>query len=201
MTTEIIPAKNDHVISVHEIGHLIVGCLLGRHLEKATIDFHEGQRGCFWAHNSKDMDDHIEYMCLIAGPKSQVLFCPDSLPHDKIKVFNRRIIQPTPLPHQIPEIYDLTGWQYDIRPVYKYLFYPSFPVDRSRSSQTHRQLIDHIETALTAFFCEAPVRAAVENIANELEKYRLLTGDAAMKLVRSTGLSQNPTVMGHLIRP
>ena len=193
---------NDKWIAAFEAGHLIIARLVGREIDKVSLEIVDGKRGCFYRPiNEAAWDDWKEHLCLLAGPKAQIEVCPESILEEKLAVFREKIIQDTENRYQIPAIYNCTGWQHDILPVYEYLCMPDAPVDWQNFGLSRRQLITNVEKSLTSFFAEIVVKAAVVDIAKNLSKVRTLSGGEATEFVQAAGLFEIPAVMNFLTRP
>ena len=180
------PTITDDVIAVHEAGHLIVGRFVGRRALKVSIDWIAGNRGCFWVKDTESgWDEFSEMRCLLAGARAQVNLRPDSVAVEKLPVFKNRIIQPSTSLWRIPDgIYDFTGWESDIRPVYVYLCMPNASVDDGAPHLTTRsQLVDRTEEVLLRFFSDTNVQHATRQIARELLRARFIAGNDAEHLV------------------
>jgi hypothetical protein len=180
-------AENQYTIAVHEAGHLIVAVVVGRKLDKVSLDRIDGKRGCFYSDYAKDL--FAEILCLLAGPRSQVAVLPDSLSAEKLALFENRIIQPSANPLLPPyETYDFTGWEFDIRPVYQMLALPNAPADGLPFLVTAQKAVERAEIVLKEFFAAGSVRVAVSRVGDSLEALRQVDGRSAVELVRCSGV-------------
>lgn len=192
-----VPEENQHFIAVHEAGHLIVAVEVGRQLDKVSLDRIDGKRGCFYKDQAKDL--FAEILCLLAGPRAQVAVAPDSLPPDKLALFQDRILQPSAVRWPPPiAIYDFTGWEFDVMPVYQMLALPDAPAQGLPFSVTHRQATERAETALVEFFSAESVRDAVSRISDKLEAARFLDGQTAMELVHRAKVLEDRALCSRL---
>lgn len=143
------------MVAVHEAGHLIVGVLRGRKLKCVSLEAIEGQRGCFWDLSaSAGLDQLSEMLGLLAGPRCQVACLPGSIDPDKLEMFQSRVIQPQTNRWEIPaKIYDYTGWQFDVGPVYSYLAWSEAPSDQS-GHVPRRTVVERAEEMLLRFFAD-----------------------------------------------
>lgn len=179
-----------NMLAIHEAGHLVVGVLVGRRPIKVSLDQVDGRRGCFWELETEcGWDDFSDMLSLLAGPRAQVALLPQSVAPEKLDRFQERIIQPSPSPWQLPEdVYDFTGWQHDILPVYEYLRMPDAPADADLPFGTTRsQVVNRAEQVLLNFFVIKEVQRATERIAAILLHARSLDTTDADHIVRQEG--------------
>lgn len=189
--------EDQHAISIHEAGHLIVAVEVGRQLDKVSLDRIDGKRGCFYKDQAKNL--FAEILCLLAGPRAQVAVAPDSLPPDKLALFQHRILQPAAVRWPPPiAIYDFTGWEFDVIPVYQMLALPDAPAQGLPFPVTHRQAAERAETALVEFFAAKSVRDAVSRISDKLEAARFLDGQTAMELVHHSKVLEDRALCSRL---
>ena len=124
---------------------------------------------------------------LLAGPRAQVTLLPGSVLPEKLPLFQERIIQPSSSRWSLPEgVYDFTGWEFDIRPVYKYLALPDAPADGGFPFGTTRQMVvSRAEEVLLRFFGSSEIRVVTTEVAEALLCRRCLPGDEALALVNA----------------
>lgn len=178
------------MLAVHEAGHLIIGVLVGRRPSHVSLDEVDRRRGCAWEPGTEcGWDDISEMLCLLAGPRAQVSLLPHSVNPEKLSRFQERIIQPTQNQWQLPEgIYDCTGWDNDVIPVYKFLTMPDIPEDLDLSlGTTRRQVVDRAEERLKRYFSKNEIQRATERIAVSLLASRRVNAPDAVRLVHQEG--------------
>jgi hypothetical protein len=174
------------VVSIHEAGHLIAGVACGRIVEFVSIELVEGKRGCRWdPANKHEWNDYSEFLCLLAGPRAQVACATDSLPTEKIFLFRERIIQPTKDPRYLPEgIYDYTGWEFDVKPIYSRLRMPEAPSDMGFLSSVAK-VVDVAEEKLKCFFEKETNRLGTLEIAQMLHEHKIVRGATSAEWVKT----------------
>lgn len=180
-----IPAPDQRTIAFHEAGHAIAGMALLRPFTRLSIVPVNGEpTGCKWA--NRDADDWVWIICSLAGPLSQIQFCPESLPDEKLVLFRDSIL----LPSAQWTAYSYTGWfsgkkgnPFDLDPVMALLQRPHWPVPGLRCV-TVAKLISAVEETLKVFFKRPSVVEAVEFTAKFLLKIPVVTGDSLTELIR-----------------
>jgi hypothetical protein len=187
--------QHPYVIACHEAGHLLLARFRDREIEKVSLDLIDGKRGCFYKCAGKAWTDYDEILLLLAGPRAQITFCPKSIEEAKLVIFREKILQPQARRGQRPEIYDNTGWQHDVDPVYVLLSMPDAPVFGLKRMVTRREAHERAENALRVFFSEAVVQSAMKKLAEAIFEKRFLSGKDATELVRSTNVLENPTLV------
>lgn len=178
-------------VAVHEAGHLAVGFLLGRKPEKVAIEFVEGKRGCFWLPDD-DWNDFCEVASLLAGPRAQVELCPQSLPTGKLEQFHDKIIHPMPKLYHIPEgLYDFTGWQHDIMPIYRRLCLPASLAREMPLGYTHSKVIDVAEERVRQFCQHETIKDSLLYIASKLRAQAVVDRLGLEEIITASKLTQN----------
>lgn len=187
-------------IAVHEAGHLAVASVLGRETERVSLDCIDGKRGCFYFPiEPENWNDFDEVASLLAGPRVQVELCPESIKQTSLKLFQDKIIQPMTGPRQKPAaIYDSTGWQYDIEPVYTRLTRPDWPAIGMPLSITHRRVIEIAEARLKSFSRDENIRACLIQLAKAIHRDRFLDEGAIRDLIAESNLVGISTNAGHM---
>lgn len=184
------PQEDPFAIAVHETGHLVVGLAFGRKIDKVSLDFIDGKRGCFFAKVGRhEWNDFDEVCTLLAGPRAQVELVPSSIPNEGHRKFSAIIVHPMTEFRVIPDgVYDFTGWQHDIRPIYQRLCLPDVPAHNMPRGVTHIQVIQRAEVAVRKFMREDLVQRETLRIAATLLLERQFAGDVAMAAVKDSGL-------------
>lgn len=186
-----ISAEDPWVIAIHEAGHLAAGFLLGREIEKVTITIQEdGKRGCYYypIDDSKWNDfDHV--MTLLAGPRAQVEMIPESLSEGKARLFEERIILPMPSPGEMPcGVYDSTGWEFDIKYIYRLLCFPGAPARGMSFQIKHQTIIDRAEQRVRDLFKDTGVQESLRYIAKEIREAELIEGQEVIEVINRSKL-------------
>lgn len=180
--------EDPYAIACHEAGHLLALRFRNRGIEKVTLDKIDGARGCFLKPVPRDQwTDFDEMLTLLAGPRAQVETCPGSIEPKKLEAFRARIIQPPDDPRFVPNIYDYTAWEHDVRPVYQMLMRPDWPARGLGFGVTIATVHIEVEKRLAAFFANRNGIEAVCQIAVRLAEARMLSGSDAEALVVATG--------------
>jgi hypothetical protein len=187
--------QHPYVIACHEAGHLLLARFRDREIEKVSLDLIDGKRGCFYKCAGKAWTDYDEILLLLAGPRAQITFHPKSIEEAKFLIFRERILQPQERRGRRPEIYDNTGWQHDVDPVYVLLTMPDAPVLGLKRTITRREAYERAENALRFFFSEDAVQSAMQKLAEAILEKRFLSGKDATDLVNSTNVLENPTLV------
>ncbi len=191
MTEEEPADAEPWTIAVHEAGHLAVGILLGRKPEKVAIEFVEGKRGCFWLPDD-DWNDFCEVASLLAGPRAQVELCPESLPKDKLEQFHDKIIHPMPYRLHLPEgLYDFTGWQHDIMPIYQRLCLPAALARGMPLGYTHGKVVDVAEERVRQFCKHEAIKDSLLHIASKLHALSVVDHLGVEEIITASKLRQN----------
>ena len=197
MKEEISP--DPEVIACHEAGHLVVARYCGRRVKKVCLELIDGKRGCFYEPAGEHWTDYDEFLCLLAGPRAQLALCPSSVEEQKLARLRERIIQPKELRFEIPAIYDYTGWEHDVRPVYEMLMLPDAPVAGLPGIVTRREALNRAEAGLLHAIVDREIVTAVRHVADFLFKHRNVQGDEATEAVVQSGILELP-LLGRLLK-
>ena len=103
----------------------------------------------------------------------------------KLRLFRENILQPQERRNERPEIYDNTGWQHDVDPIYVLLAMPDAPV-LGLPRMTRREAYERAESALCRFFLRDSVRPVITKLAEVILERRFLRGEEAIRLVSET---------------
>lgn len=185
-----IPREDPLAIAVHETGHLVVGLAFGRKINEVSLDLIDGKRGCYWPEVGRhDWNDFDEVCTLLAGPRAQVELVPRSIPNEGHLKFSVIIIHPMTEFRVIPDgVYDFTGWQHDIRPIYQRLCLPDTPAHNMPRGVTHLRVIQRAEVVVREFMRDDLVQRETRKIAERLLQERRFAGDVAEAAVIDSGL-------------
>lgn len=199
------PIESDAIlqtISIHEVGHLVVGMAFDRTPQKVTVIFENGIRGCFWQESDDSSWSSFQEICsLLSGPRAQVEILPSSIPSDRLHCFDSRIIQPATDPRTPPvSYYDFTGWEFDVIPVYKMLVRQTWPASgRDIPFGTSIESVwERAEDRLLELFRIPDVQECVRTIAKPLFENRSLDGSTAASAVNNAGVLSRIEAQGLL---
>ena len=146
----------------------------------------------------EEWTDYDEFLICLAGPRAQLGLCPRSIDEEKLKRFSMSIIQPKDRHFEIPAIYDCTGWEHDVRPIYEMLLLPDAPVFVFPKIVTRSQALERAEKGLLRVFADQEILKAVRYVADILLKRRKLNGEQAEQAVVESRVLEIPLMLKSL---
>jgi hypothetical protein len=164
------------VLAVHEAGHLLVNVALSRGFDFVSLDLVSGKRGVFNSPATEAFLDFHEYLLLLAGPRAQYEIRKDSIPEGVRDALAERIVD-FQGPRIIPKLYDYTGWQGDVTPIYEALCMPDASASVEQGARLTRRIhsVDVADKVIKAFFSDGAIIRDCCAIARLLEQKRYFT--------------------------
>jgi ATP-dependent Zn protease len=87
------PKPEAKTIAFHEAGHAVAAVAVHRTFTRLSIVPVNGEpTGCKWANAA--VEDWVWIICSLAGARAQVQFCQDSLPAEKLVLFQKSVLLP-----------------------------------------------------------------------------------------------------------
>jgi hypothetical protein len=173
------------VTSVHEGGHTLVACALGLRLERLSripVVDPPGAPATRGLRATGDRSDAGELALKLAGPWSQVVYFPTSIPDRNRDLFTTRIVVPTSMhPRAAWDIYDQTGWDAsDLKPAWQFLQLASIPYPGAM--QSYGQVLVSLDEHLGRWMRGTHQARAIGLIQSRLMAQPVLVGHALAQL-------------------